>query len=463
MLAAKAHQIEWQPFGGLGCWSMMRRASRAAALAALMAAACGGRASDTTARDLDRAAESYVRLVLALGDRDADSLDNYHGPPAWQAEARARRATLADIRIGASSLAESLAAASAPDRDDTVRRMFLVRQLRAVAARIDILQGARPRFDEEARALFGVEGQGGQVGRVGQVGREDRDKKVRSMLERMLPGRGDLAARYAAFDRQFLIPPDRLPAVLSRAIDGCRAATSRHVALPPGERVAVEYVRDRPWSAFTRYEGRFASHIQVNAALPLTVDRALDLACHEAYPGHHTINALLEARGGRSRPELLVQPLFSPQSLLHEAASSLAGALAFPVEPRTAFERDVLFPLAGLDSAEAERHARVGRLVDELHGVEADVARRYLDGELDFPRASAVLQRDALMASADATLKFLNQFRSYGVTYTIGRDLLARQLDARVTNGDEAGRWRAYSEVVTAPAQMVPSPEPARK
>jgi hypothetical protein len=451
---------------------MMRRASRAAALAALMAAACGGRASDTTARDLDRAAESYVRLVLALGDRDADSLDNYHGPPAWQAEARARRATLADIRVGASSLAESLAAVSAPDGDDTVRRMFLVRQLRAVAARIDILHGARPRFDEEARALFGLAGQAGQAGQVGQVGqagkvgredREERERRVRSELERLLPGRGDLPARYAAFDRQFLIPPDRLPAVLSRAIDGCRAATSGHVVLPPGERVAVEYVRDRPWSAFTRYEGRFVSRVHVNAALPLTVDRALDLACHEAYPGHHTINALLEARVGGSRPELLVQPLFSPQSLLHEAASSLASALAFPDEARTAFERDALFPLAGLDSAEAERHVRVGRLVDELHGVEADVARRYLDGELDFPRASAVLERDALMVSADATLKFLNQFRSYGVTYTIGRDLLARLLDARVTNGDEAGRWRAYSEVVTAPAQMVPSPEPARK
>src|SRR2546427_13217908 len=93
---------------------MMRRAPGAAALAALMAAACGGRASDTTARDLDRAAESYVRLVLALGDRDADSLDNYHGPPAWQAEARARRAAPADIRLGASSLAEALAADAGP-------------------------------------------------------------------------------------------------------------------------------------------------------------------------------------------------------------------------------------------------------------------------------------------------------------------------------------------------------------
>jgi hypothetical protein len=474
-------------------WSMIWRA----ALAAFLTAACSGRASGTSAHDLDRAAESYVRVVLALGERDADSLDSYHGPPAWQAEARARHATLADIRTGASSLAESLAAASAPGRDDAVRRMFLVRQLRAIAARIDILQGARPPFAEEARALFGLEG---RDGRDGQDGRERRERTARAELERLLPKRGDeatlkgspyvvfrdLPARYAAFDRRFLIPPDRLPAVLSRAIDGCRAATAVHVALPPGERVVVEYVRDRPWSAFTRYDGQFASRIQVNRALPLTVDRALDLACHEAYPGHHTINALLDARAGGSRAEFLVQPLFSPQSLLHEAASSLAGALAFPDEARIAFERDVLFPLAGLDPEEAERHARIGRLVDQLHGVEADVARRYLDGDLDFPRASAVLERDALMPSADATLKFLNQFRTYAATYTIGRDALSRYLDAhsadhggrdfqasqnarlkasRSAKADEAddGRWRAYSELVTAPAQMMPSPEPVRK
>ena len=92
----------------------------------------------------------------------------------------------------------------------------------------------------------------------------------------------------------------------------------------PDDTVAVELVGDLPWSAFTRYEGGFASRVQVNAALPLTVDRALDLACHEAYPGHHTINVLLDARFGGRRPELLVQPLFSPQSLLHEAAASLA-------------------------------------------------------------------------------------------------------------------------------------------
>ena len=447
------------PYAGTSLFRMLVTLTRgplAAILAALavLLSACAGRRPDATAPALDVAAESYVRLVLALGERDADSLDSYHGPLAWQVEARAQRAPLVDIQTAARSLAGSLASGTASG--DEPRRMFLLRQLRAVVTRIDILRGRRPPFVEELRALFGVD-----------AGGEDDTAalSVRAELDGLLPGRGDLTARYAMFDRRFLIAPDRLGPVLARAIEGCRAATRAHVSLPAAERVDVEYVGDLPWSAFTRYQGGFRSRIQVNAALPLTVDRALDLACHEAYPGHHTIDSLLEARFGARRVEFLVQPLFSPQSLLHEAASSLAGTLAFSESARVTFERDQLFPLAGLDPAEADRHVRVGRLVDRLHGVHGDIARRYLDGVLDFPRAALALQRDALVPSspsADGTLKFLNRYRTYAATYTIGRDAASRYLDSRATGGDDASRWRAYIELVTDPAQIVP-PEPARK
>ena len=292
-------------------------------------------------------------------------------------------------------------------QEDAPRRAFLIGQLEAVASRVDVLQGARHAFDEEARLLFGLDPheQGGSGDGPEDAGRELQSAAVRAELDRLLPGRGDLAARYAAFDRQFLVAPDRLAAVFSRAIEGCRAATRQHIALPAGERVDVDYVRDLPWSAFTRYEGRFVSRVLVNAALPLTVDRALDLACHETYPGHHTIGVLLDSRFGERRPELFVQPLFSPQSSLHEAAASLGPALAFGDAARIAFERDVLFPLAGLAPSGAARHVAAGRLVDRLWPVEADVTRRYLDGALDFPRAAAALEREALMPSAEAQLR----------------------------------------------------------
>jgi hypothetical protein len=422
-----------------------------AALSAAAAAATCARRADVDRTSLDAASRSYVRLALALGERDADSLDSYHGPPSWRAEAHAGHATLDQIRADAVALARSVQATAPADRDteQARRRAFLVRQLEAIASRVGVLQGARPSFDDEARLLFGLDthdGRGGPTAPSDDARDETRSMPVRAEVERLLPGHGDLGARYAAFERQFQVPADRLAAVVERAIERCRAATREHIALPTGERVIVEYVQDLPWSAFTRYEGRFVSRVRVNAALPLTVDRALDLACHETYPGHHTIEALLESRFG-DRPEFFVQPLFSPQSALHEAAASVAPELAFEDDARVAFERDVLFPLAGLDPSGAARHVAVARLVDRLHVAVGDVTRRYLDGALDFPRAATALEHDALMPSADATLKFVNQFRSYAATYTFGRDRMGQLV---------GGSWDAYVRAVTDPAQAIP-------
>jgi len=119
---------------------------RLLALAALLllASGCGGqKPTAASLPPLDVAAERYVRLALALGDRDTDSLDSYHGPPEWQADARARHAPLPEIRADATVLADSLAAARADASDDEVRRAFLVRQLRAIASRVDILPNDR--------------------------------------------------------------------------------------------------------------------------------------------------------------------------------------------------------------------------------------------------------------------------------------------------------------------------------
>ena len=102
--------------------------------------------------------------------------------------------------------------------------------------------------------------------------------------------------------RPFVIPREKLDAVFQAAIDGCRERTlaARHAA--GGERFTVEYVTNKSWSGYNWYQGDFRSLIQVNTDLPIYIDRAIDLACHEGYPGHHVYNALLEkhlVRGSR--------------------------------------------------------------------------------------------------------------------------------------------------------------------
>jgi hypothetical protein len=400
----------------------------ATAVALTAAVACARRPSP--AADLDAAAESYVRIVLALAQRDPDSLDNYHGPAAWRADAEALRAPLADLQRSARSLAAALEGTSG---GDATRRAFLVRQLRAVDARVDILKGARPTFDLEMERLFGVDAGGSTPASPGSA---DSDAT--------LPD-----------PRGLIVPRSRVRAVIEKALEGCRSATLKYVPLPPAERVTVELVPDLAWSAFTDYLGAFRSRIRINIRLPMTVDDALELACHEGYPGHHTIETLIEAKYGNSRAEFLIQPLFSPQALLHEGAASVAPSLAFTDEERVAFERDELFPLAALDPANAARGVRGGRISRSSRERQLGIVKRYLDGELDFPRASMALAREAPGSAPDETLKFVNEFRTYYATYVVGEAGVAAWLDRRAPE-NRRDRWYAFQQLVTAADQTIP-------
>ncbi len=221
---------------------------------------------------------------------------------------------------------------------------------------------------------------------------------------------------------------------MARAVEECRRRTLEHLPLPGDERVDVEYVRDMPWPAFTRYEGRGRSTTQINRDVTLTVDRLLDVACHETYPGHHAINVLLDQPA---------QLMFSPLAFRTEGAASYAVELAFPDGSRGEFERE-LCRLAGVPDADLERYLAVARLVDRLRWVQVDIARRYLDGGLEFVRAGRALEEEALMpeASTEAILKFFNRFRTYSVTYTVGFD----SVEKFVGTSDEPSRWRAFRQ-----------------
>jgi hypothetical protein len=374
----------------------------------------------------DSEVRQYVRLAVALGERDPDSIDFYYGPPPWVADIRHNPPRLQEIRATALEAARELN----PDRHN--RAQHLAAQLTAIAARADEMLGHPQTFDQRTSAYFGL-----TLPPPREFGQD------RAEIDRLLPGKGSLAERYAAFDRQFLVPSDRLPAVMTRAIEGCRSQTLRHLQLPAGEAVRVEYVHDKPWSAFSRYQGDFHSVVSVNADLDLTVDRALQLACHEAYPGHHVQNVLQDLRfvRGFHWMEWTVQPTFSPQSLVSEALATFAVRVAFPAEERMRFERDALFPLAGFDPKTAGKYDHVERLVDKLQSAEPAIARDFLDGKLEWSRAASALEQQALMTSPEQTLKYVSEYRTYMVTYTLGPDLVAEHVH----------NWKEFAQAMTDP------------
>ena len=183
----------------------------------------------------------------------------------------------------------------------------------------------------------------------------------------------------------------------------------------------------------------------------------MGLACHEGYPGHHVYNALLESHLAKHKgwAEFTVYALYSPQSLIAEGTAEYGIDLCFPEDERRAFERDVLFPLAGLDPAGADEYAAVRHLAKGLRNAGNDAARRYLDG-----RATREETIDWLVAHTPTTPKraahgmgFIEHHRSYVVTYGVGEDRVREYVEARGTT--EAERWAVFADLLSRPA--VPS------
>jgi hypothetical protein len=423
---------------------MIRRT--VAAAVAIVAALAIARAN---AVPMAQIAREYVRLVLAMGHHDQDYVDAYYGPADVKAEADTAKLSIDDIAKTVNTVVEWVKGVPADGRDELsrLRHQYLLKQLSAMAARVRMLKGEHLSFDEESKALYDA---------VAPTYPESHFQEVLDRLDKRFPGSGPLVDRYDAWRRAFVIPREKLDTVFKAAIAACRERTLKHVTLPSSESFTVEYVTNKSWSGYNWYKGSFASLIQVNTDLPIYIDRAIDLACHEGYPGHHVYNALLEQHLVKERGwiEFTVYPLFTPQSLIAEGTANFGIEVAFPGKERIAFEQATLFPLAGLDPARAPEYYEAQALVDELSYAGNEAARRYLDGKIDRAAATAWLERYALTPHERAAqrVRFFDQYRSYVINYNYGKDLVRRFIESRGgTASHPEKRWQEFETLLSSP------------
>ncbi len=430
----------------------MKRTLLAASTGILLSAAGLGswlaQQGKTDATPMNALAERYVKTVLALGQHDQDYVDAYYGPPEWKRGAEASKVALDAIAAQARGLRADLAKLpQGGDEMSRLRHQYLDRQLSALEARIRIVKGERLPFDEESKALYDA---------IAPTHPPAHFQQILDTLEKRFPGEGSLAARYDTWRRPYVIPREKLDGVFQTAIKACRERTSKHVTLPATERFTVEYVTNKSWSGYNWYQGDFRSLIQVNTDLPIYIDRAIDLACHEGYPGHHVYNALLEKHLVRDRGwvEFTVYPLFSPQSLIAEGTANYGIEVAFPGRERTEFERTVLFPAAGLDPSTAADYYEVQALVDQLAYAGNEAARAYLDGKIPAADAAAYLEQYAMYSPerAKQRVRFMDQYRSYVINYNLGKDMVRRYLESRGgTAANPATTWAEFEKLLSSP------------
>lgn len=439
---------------------MMRLARLVAALPLLLTGCVAGSASDQRtsgesasavagdARAVDAIAERYVTLTLEAGTHEAEYVDAYYGPPAL------RDAAAANSRAVPALIAEAQALIALIDDRmidrssgmDQRRLIALKGMLHAAVTRLNMIAGKRYSFADEAEGLFSVRPV------LKPLAHYDA---VLARLDGLVPGDGPLADRVDAFNDRYLIPKDRLKTVFDAAIAECRRRTATYMALPDGERFDMAFVTGKPWSGYNYYQGGYHSRIEINTDLPIRISRAVDLGCHEGYPGHHVLNLIIEQKLVREKGwrEYEVNPLYSPQSVISEGSANYGIDLAFPGEERLTFERDVLYPLAGLNPATARRYWEVQNATEALSGARLTIAQMYLDGQIDRATALAHARKYQLLSPrrAEQTVGFTDHYRSYVINYGIGKDMVRAAIEAG--SPDRATRWARMIAILSEPTQ----------
>jgi hypothetical protein len=415
-----------------------------------------GRPAAARADSLDGIARDYVRLVLEIGEHDSGYVDAYYGPARWRRAAHAHPRTVEQLGIAAAALKQRVERIATRELSlESRRKAFLAAQINAAGLRLRLLQGGTLTFAEEARGMYGVSLQ------LQPLSNFD---PVLARIEQLVPGEGTLADRVDAFQDRFVIPPGRLDAVMRTAIAECRRRTLAHFPLPRGEAFTLEFVTHQSWSGYNWYQGHYRSLIQVNTDFPVRMSRAIDLGCHEGYPGHHVYNMLLErilARG-RNWIEFTIYPLYSPQSFIAEGSANYGIELAFPGPERAAFEREVLYPLAGLSNADADAYAALQQATRQLSGARFTIASDFIDGRITREEAIALTQRYGLVSRprAEQVVAFNEHYRAYVINYGLGQAMVRAAIEA--TGSTPATRWAAMWWILSGPTIPADLGVPAR-
>ena len=69
--------------------------------------------------------------------------------------------------------------------------------------------------------------------------------------------------------------------------------------------------------------------------------------------------------------------LYSPQSLIAEGTANYGIEMAFPDDEKIKFEKEILFPLAGIDPEKAEKYYKVLGIVSKVSYVRNAAAEAY--------------------------------------------------------------------------------------
>lgn len=396
---------------------------------------------------LNTIAENYVRLGLDIGRYDPPFVDAYYGPDSLKPTSPVAASFPKDSFLRAvATLNSQLQAYTSSSNDTLVKRAAWIQsQLTAFESRLRLLGGDTASFDEECRQLYGV-----TVPQYDSI----HFKKIILQMDSLLPGKGNANERFQQLANRFIIPKNKLDTVMKAAIDACRKITKKYYPLPASENFSLEFVTDKVWGGYNWYKGNYTSLIQINTDLEIFIDRAIDVGSHESYPGHHVYNMMLEKNLYRDKgwPEISLYPLFSPQSLIAEGSANYGIELAFPGDEKAGFAKEVLLPLAGLDTTGISIYFKALALREELNFARNEAAKGLLNKTMTETAAINWLKNYGMMneETAKKSIGFIRANRTYLINYNVGKQLVKKYVLSKAGT-DINKQWEAFGWILSNP------------
>jgi hypothetical protein len=369
--------------------------------------------------------EDYIRFGLRLGRHVDGLVDSYYGPPELKEE------------VDSEPLREPAALVEDGTRLLESTEGWLRAQVVGLETVARKLAGEEIPYSDEVERCYGVRPQ-----RVP----ESEFEAAHRELDVLLPGEGDLAARYQAWREGDPLPREQLAPALEALTEELRRRTRDLLGLPDGEAGELDYVTDEPWAAYNYYLGGLRSRVAVNTDVDMNAGYIGYLMAHELYPGHHTEHASKEHRLVREQGRLEESILMvgAPQSLIAEGIAQLGAEILLDDLDR--FTAETLGPLGIEYDAELGRAVRKAR--QPLEHVPGNAALMLHEDGASTDEAREYLTRWALTSPkrAEHNVSFVSHplWRAYVSTYTDGyrvcRDWVA---------GDTAKFKRLLTEQLT--------------
>jgi len=333
---------------------------------------------------------------------------------------------------------------SSPQSDETLimRAKWIDDQLSVFEMEIRIARGENFSFDDESLNLFGVQS---------PTYEEQYYKSTVTKLDKFLPGEGTVSERYLRLSKKFNIPKDKIDTVFKTIIAESRRRTKERIQLPEGESFKLKYVTGEVWAGGSIYLGNNSSLIQVNLDVPINIYRAVDIACHEGYPGHHVYSIMMD-RSRHQKGWIELSMRTNAQDFISEGIANYGIEMVFPGDEFNKYIKEVLIPLANLDTTDADLYFKVRSVKNQMKYYRNEIARGLLNGTMSSEEILKWQIDYGLLTNEESVenMEFINKNRSYIISYNYGEDLVRNYVEAKSGHSiDLKARWQVFSWLIS--------------